>query len=230
MHISRAGEYGVLGLLHLIRQPAGQPVMIDAVSRDETIPKSFLAKIFQDLAKAGLLRSQRGAGGGFVLARPAEQITVLEVIEAIDGRIALQRCLGEEPECDRREACALCSLFVEAQDRLKEVFARTSMADLARQQAAKSLPGSRNPDGVVVALQDDLGRADGGLPPDSLADETSGGGADGNRRSVGMPAATSSAEAPLPEVFARAPLIGCPQTQPEVPGPHLRPAATPTGT
>lgn len=138
MHISRAGEYGVLGLLHLIRQPAGQPVMIDAVSRDETIPKSFLAKIFQDLAKAGLLRSQRGAGGGFVLARPADQITVLEVIEAIDGRIALQRCLGDEPECDRREACALCSLFVEAQDRLKEVFARTSMAELARQQAAKA--------------------------------------------------------------------------------------------
>ena len=65
MHISRAGEYGVLGLLHLARQPGGQPVMIDAVSRDEAIPKSFLAKIFQDLAKAGVLRSQRGSGGGF---------------------------------------------------------------------------------------------------------------------------------------------------------------------
>ena len=126
----------MLGLLHLVRQTGGQPVMIDAVSRDETIPKSFLAKIFQDLAKAGLLRSQRGAGGGFVLARPAQEITILEVIEAIDGRIALQRCLGEEPECDRREGCALCSLFNQAQDRLKEVFARTSLADLARQQSA----------------------------------------------------------------------------------------------
>ena len=136
MHISRAGEYGVLGLLHLVRQPGGQPVMIDAVSRDESIPKSFLAKIFQDLAKAGLLRSQRGAGGGFTLARPADQITVLEVIEAIDGRIALQRCLTEEPECQRMDECALCTLFAQAQDRLKEVFAQTSLADLSRQQAS----------------------------------------------------------------------------------------------
>lgn len=138
MHISRAGEYGVLGLLHLARQPDGQPVMIDAVSRDETIPKSFLAKIFQDLAKAGILRSQRGAGGGFALARPAGEITVLQVIEAIDGKIALQRCLGEVPECDRKEGCALCSLFEQAQDRLKEVFGQTTLAELAVRQASRT--------------------------------------------------------------------------------------------
>lgn len=135
MQISRAGEYGVLGLLHLAQQPAGQPVMIDAVSRDGDIPKSFLAKIFQDLAKAGLLRSQRGAGGGFVLARPADRISILEVIEAIDGKIALQRCLGDLPDCEKREGCALCGLLEEAQDRLKEVFGQMTLAELAQRQA-----------------------------------------------------------------------------------------------
>ncbi len=134
MHISRAGEYGVLGLIRLVQQPAGQPVMIDAVSREESIPKSFLAKIFQDLAKAGILRSQRGAGGGFTLARPPESISVLEIIEAIDGKIALQRCLGDVPDCERIEVCALCSLFEQAQDRLKEVFQQTTLAALARRQ------------------------------------------------------------------------------------------------
>ncbi len=109
--------------------------MIDAVSRGVTIPKSFLAKIFQDLAKAGLLRSQRGAGGGFILARPPTKISILEVIEAIDGKIALQRCLGEGPDCEKRESCALCGLFEEAQDRLKEVFRNTSLADLASRQS-----------------------------------------------------------------------------------------------
>ena len=128
--------------------------MIDAVSRDETIPKSFLAKIFQDLAKAGLLRSQRGAGGGFILARSPDQITVLEVIEAIDGRIALQRCLGDEPECDRKEECALCFLFNQAQDRLKEVFARTSLADLAQKQASL---GAARPPRVPTAANADRG-------------------------------------------------------------------------
>jgi Rrf2 family protein len=148
MQISRAGEYGVLGLLHLARQPAGQPVMIDAVSRDEGIPKSFLAKIFQDLAKVGLLRSQRGAGGGFILARSAEQISILEIIEAIDGRIALQRCLGDAPDCEKRDGCALCGLFELAQDRLKEVFSRTSLGELLRQQEARSLlVGSKAPNG-----------------------------------------------------------------------------------
>ena len=143
MHISRAGEYGVLGLLNLVRQPGGQPVMIDAVSREEGIPKSFLAKIFQDLARIGILRSQRGAGGGFALARTADTVTVLEVIEAIDGKIALQRCLGEVPDCERREGCALCSLFEQAQDKLKEVFGQTTLADLARKMAPRpaTLPG-----------------------------------------------------------------------------------------
>jgi len=112
--------------------------MIDAVSRGVAIPKSFLAKIFQDLAKSGILRSQRGAGGGFSLARPADQITVLEIIEAIDGKIALQRCLSEVPDCERRESCALCSLFEQAQDRLKEVFSRTTLSELAAKQEAVS--------------------------------------------------------------------------------------------
>ncbi|MBX3743856.1 MAG: Rrf2 family transcriptional regulator [Verrucomicrobiae bacterium] len=150
MHISRAGEYGVLGLLRLAQQPVGQPVMIDAVSRDESIPKSFLAKIFQDLAKAGILRSQRGAGGGFALARPAGQITVLEVIEAIDGKIALQRCLGEVPDCERREGCVLCGLFEQAQDRLKEVFGQTTLADLARRSIAGHPHALATPDPVSV--------------------------------------------------------------------------------
>ncbi|MGE3308852.1 MAG: Rrf2 family transcriptional regulator [Limisphaerales bacterium] len=147
MHISRAGEYGVLGLLHLVKQPNGQPVMIDAVSRDVAIPKSFLAKIFQDLAKAGILRSQRGARGGFSLARAADQITILQIIEAIDGKIALQRCLSEVPDCERRESCALCSLFEQAQDRLKEVFSRTTLLELAEKQEVVGplVPVAANP-------------------------------------------------------------------------------------
>src|SRR5690606_37866684 len=98
----------------------------------------FLAKIFQDLAKGGILRSQRGARGGFVLARPAEKISILEIIEAIDGKIALQRCLNEVPDCERMEGCALCSLLEQAQDRLKEVFGQTTLAELARRQPPSS--------------------------------------------------------------------------------------------
>src|ERR1700733_6391954 len=86
MQITRAAEYGVLGLMHLARLRGGAMAMIDEVSGAEKIPKSFLAKIFQELGRAGLVRSSRGARGGFWLAKGAEKITVLEIIEAIEGR------------------------------------------------------------------------------------------------------------------------------------------------
>jgi Rrf2 family transcriptional regulator, iron-sulfur cluster assembly transcription factor len=133
MQITRAGEYGVLGLMCLARRSAGSVVMIDEVSREEHIPKSFAAKIFQSLAKGGLVKSNRGTGGGFTLLKKPGDITVLEVIEAIEGKIAFQRCLAEdEPKCEHHGGCALCGLFEQAQDRVKDVFSRTTLADLMK--------------------------------------------------------------------------------------------------
>ncbi|HEY0551002.1 MAG TPA: Rrf2 family transcriptional regulator [Verrucomicrobiae bacterium] len=133
MQITRAGEYAVLGLMCLARRPASSVVMIEEVSREEHIPKSFAAKIFQSLVKGGLVKSNRGSGGGFTLLKSARNITVLEVIEAIEGKIAFQRCLAEdEPKCEHHGGCALCGLFEEAQDRVKDVFSRTTLADLMK--------------------------------------------------------------------------------------------------
>jgi Rrf2 family protein len=138
MQITRAGEYGVLGLLNLARRSAGSKVMIEELSAEEKIPKSFLAKIFQSLARAGIIRSTRGARGGFALVKSPGQITVLEIIEAIEGKIAFQRCLQESNQCEQIGGCALCGLFEQAQDRLKDVFLKTTLADLLETQAAKS--------------------------------------------------------------------------------------------
>ena len=123
----------MLGLMCLARRPAGSVVMIDEVSREEHIPKSFAAKIFQSLVKGGLVKSNRGSGGGFTLLKPAKDITVLHVIEAIEGKIAFQRCLSEdEPKCEHFGGCALCGLFEQAQDQVKDVFTRTTLADLMK--------------------------------------------------------------------------------------------------
>ena len=70
MQITRAGEYGVLGLMNLARRAPGEIAMIEEVSRTEKIPRSFLGKVFQHLVRAGLVRSAReGAGGGFLCWR-----------------------------------------------------------------------------------------------------------------------------------------------------------------
>jgi Rrf2 family protein len=137
MQITRASEYGTLGLLALARRPVGEVVMLDVVAHEEDIPASFLGKIFQSLSRAGLVKSSRGSGGGFAMSRPAEEITVLEVIEAIEGPVALTRCLDEDTGCEHAGGCALCSLFAEAQDKVKDIFTRTTIAQLA----GRHIPG-----------------------------------------------------------------------------------------
>ena len=144
MQISRAGEYGVLGLMNLARRAPGELAMIEEVSRMEKIPESFLAKIFQHLARAGLVRSNRGAHGGFALARNPAQITVLQIIEAIEGKIVFQRCKLARPVCDHVGGCAVCGLFEQAQDGVKDVLARTSLRGLVRHRA-KPAPSLRSP-------------------------------------------------------------------------------------
>ena len=134
MQVTRAGEYAIIGLLYLAKQPERRTVMIDEISEAERIPKSFLAKIFQSLAKAGFVESHRGAHGGFSLARPAAEINLLQILNCVEREFALQKCVGEEPACvvapERLGSCVLCGVFAEAQLRVNEIFARTTLADL----------------------------------------------------------------------------------------------------
>jgi Rrf2 family transcriptional regulator, iron-sulfur cluster assembly transcription factor len=139
MQVTRAGEYAVIGLLYLAKQPADRMVMIDEIGEIEGIPKSFLSKIFQPLARAGLVRSNRGAGGGFSLAKSPKDITLLQIFQCVEGAFALQKCVSDDPECvvskTRLSTCTLCAVFGEAQNRVNEVFARTSLADLLKPKA-----------------------------------------------------------------------------------------------
>lgn len=147
MQITRAGEYGILGALYLAKQPSHRLVMIEEISTSENIPRSFLAKIVQSLAHASIVESQRGVGGGFRLARPPERITVLQVLEAIEGTLALQSCTENPAICvwdaSKMTNCTLCALFNVAQARVKELFSKTTLADLSKPKAAllESLTG-----------------------------------------------------------------------------------------
>ena len=144
MQITRAGEYAIIGLLYLARQPAGRTVMIDEISAAEKVPNSFLAKIFQSLAKSGLVQSQRGAGGGFTLAHPPANVNLLDILKCVEGAFALQKCVTEDPACvvsdQRLESCVLCGVLAEAQSRVNEVLARTTLADLLQRQRPAAPP------------------------------------------------------------------------------------------
>jgi len=121
LQLTRGGEYGLRAMVYLARVPEGEVASLREIGREQEIPESFLAKILQTLVHAGLASSQRGARGGFSLARPADTISVREVIEAIDGPIALNGCVLWPEECDRSERCALHDVWVEAQGEMMRV-------------------------------------------------------------------------------------------------------------
>ena len=131
MQITRSGEYGLRGLLFLAKQPADRVSLVSEISKDQNIPETFLAKIFQRLSKAGLLRSIRGAKGGFSLGKPANEITMREIIEALEGPIALSRCLLKRGECEEEKICPLHPVWGEVQQRFVEILDNTTMEDLA---------------------------------------------------------------------------------------------------
>ena len=115
----------------MARQPAEKLTLVSEISRNQDIPGTFLAKIFQRLSKAGLLRSFRGLKGGFSLGKPANKITMREVIEALEGPIALNRCLLSEWECKEESVCPIHQVWEKAQERLLEILDMTTMEDLA---------------------------------------------------------------------------------------------------
>jgi Rrf2 family protein len=138
MKLTRGGEYGIRGVLYLAGQNDGKVSMLSAIAEAQDVPPRFLAKIFQALAKAGIVKSHRGAKGGFSLARSASEITIKDVIEAIEGPIHLNVCLVGQGECNRDKICPMHAVWEEAQEKMMGVLARANFADLVKaEQEAK---------------------------------------------------------------------------------------------
>src|SRR5205807_5384768 len=113
------------------------------------LPREFLAKILKILAGRGLVRSARGAHGGYQLARPARDISFLEVIEAVEGPVQLNVCLDHKDRCDVSANCTMYHVWKDGQERMLEVYRRTSLAELSEPERAAApvllgLPGARN--------------------------------------------------------------------------------------
>lgn len=132
MQITRRADYGVRTMLDVASLETGESALTHEVAARQAIPLPFLAKIVPALTRAGLLRSQRGAGGGITLARPAGQITLLEVIEAIDGPLALNMCVLWPEECSRSGTCPVHEVWCDARALLADRLGQTTIADLAR--------------------------------------------------------------------------------------------------
>ena len=135
MQITRQADYAVRAVLYLARLDPTQRAATSQVAQEQRIPPSFLAKIISQLSIAGLLHTSRGARGGVTLAREPQEITLLEVIEAIDGPILLNECVSDSSTCTFDSDCPLRPVWCDAQEELVNRLKGTNFQQLLAQNA-----------------------------------------------------------------------------------------------
>ena len=99
MRVSTAAELGIRGMAYLAQNYQNGPVPMAIVCREQDLPRQYMLKIFAALSRAGFLRTTRGKGGGFVLAHPPADISILDIIEAVEGPLALNFCQSKPSRC-----------------------------------------------------------------------------------------------------------------------------------
>jgi Rrf2 family protein len=137
MIFSNATEYAIRGLSELAARNTRGPVLLDDLIEGTDLPRDFLAKIFQKLVRAGLLRSARGRGGGFSLAREQHEITLMHIIEAIEGPQLMDKCVVGLARCNDAMPCSQHDLYKPIRQRLKDYLRTTTLADLAASLRSK---------------------------------------------------------------------------------------------
>jgi Rrf2 family protein len=138
MQITRATDYAVRVTVHLASLPPGYNVPLGELAEATGVRDNFLSKILQRLVRYGLVSSHRGTGGGFRLNVTPESLTLLQVVEAIEGKIALNICLSEWQSCPRQTQCAVHPVWEKAQAALSQELASVTIAELAARTAEKS--------------------------------------------------------------------------------------------
>ena len=131
MQITRQADYAIRAVRYLAKQGPNQRSATSTVAQEMKIPPSFLAKIISQLSIAGLLHTSRGARGGVTLARAAKEISLLDVVEAIDGPILLNECVGDPADCVFSDDCLVHPIWVEAQETLVKRLRETKFDQLA---------------------------------------------------------------------------------------------------
>ncbi|GFE58941.1 Rrf2 family transcriptional regulator [Geobacter sp. AOG1] len=132
MELTRKGEYAIRGMIYLARQAPGKMALISEIAEATEVPPTFLAKIFQNFAKLGLVNSYRGTGGGFMLGRPASRITLREVVEAVEGPIIPNRCLMGSGACDFDKQCNVHPVWRRVQGQVVQILESVTIEELAR--------------------------------------------------------------------------------------------------
>lgn len=145
--LTNKGKYGLKAMVHLAKLEAGETTQVAEIAQKNNIPKKFLDAILLDLRNAGMLRSKKGPGGGYALAKPARTIMVGAVVRALEGPIAPLSCASRSSfracgDCGDIEICPVRSVMSEVRDAMAAVVDRTTIADLVRRSRGEPVGGA----------------------------------------------------------------------------------------
>ncbi len=130
MRFSQSSKYAILTLVRLAAAGGG-PVTVRDLAADGSIPEPYLAKLVPPLVRAELLSSTRGRGGGISLARPAEEVSLADIIRVTEGNAALQECPFEPDPCPGKPDCPLSPVWDPLRERMVQFLEQTTLASLA---------------------------------------------------------------------------------------------------
>lgn len=133
--LTKKGKYGLKAMVHLAQSEPGRPVPVLEISEKQSIPKKFLDAILCELRNAGFVHSKMGKGGGYALSRPASEITVGELVRAIDGPLAPVPCASKTryrrcDDCFDENTCAVRKIMQRAQEALSNVLDNCSLQEM----------------------------------------------------------------------------------------------------
>lgn len=136
MNFTAKEDYGIRAVLDIAMHRGDTPVQAKEIAERQGIPEQFLEQLLATLRRAGVVRSIRGAGGGYDLARNASQITVAEILRTLSGPIVPIRCVGEADadRCEQQGTCGVVHLWRKLKDAISDVVETTSVQDLVDHQ------------------------------------------------------------------------------------------------
>jgi Rrf2 family protein len=137
MRLSLQAQYAVCGMFDLAYNGQGAPIQVRVIGERQRIPARYLEQIFQRLRRARLVRGKRGPGGGYVLARPAGEITLREIVEAVEGPVS--RTLGGPPSREGREPYRPSFVWEELGARLESALEELDLESICRRAAAHAV-------------------------------------------------------------------------------------------
>jgi len=118
------------GLFYMSAHPDQTHFYVDEIATVQKVSATYLAKVFQQLARNGILHSQRGSKGGYAFGRNPEEISLFDIVSVCEGNLRLFDCGGEERSCSLRGECLACRTFIEVQVRMRQVLEGVSIGDL----------------------------------------------------------------------------------------------------